>query len=95
MAQFCDHDRTLRAKESGNTEFGAFGKPVPTERRAEALKHIRGMGVESAEDAWECIGLMSAAIERDQPYDAVAAGMQFVDLTGTYRLMAVLCTNPE
>jgi hypothetical protein len=32
-------------------------------------------------------------LERDKPYEAQAAGMKFLDLTGTYRLFAVLLTT--
>lgn len=70
-----------------------MGKPVPMERRTEALKHIRDMGIANTEAAWECIGQMSEAIARDEPYRAMEIGMHYVDLTGTYRLLAVLCTD--
>ncbi len=73
--------------------FNAFGKPVPLSRKTSALKHLRAMGVTDSEETWECIGKMSAAIERDQPYEAMQVGMKHVDLTGAYRLMAVLCTD--
>lgn len=78
---------------SDNTEFNAFGKPVPLDRRSRALMTIREMGVNGTERAWECIGLMSSSIERDDPYKALEAARRFVDLTGAYRLMAVLCTD--
>ncbi len=75
--------------------FEAFGKPVSNERRTAALKQIRSMGIIDAQATWECIGQMAHAIERDQPYEAMEAARKHVDLTGTYVLMAVLCTAPE
>lgn len=95
MSQFQENPRraSRMTKLESDNGFAAFGKPVPTERRADALKHIRDMGIVNNADAWECIGQMSSAIERDDPYAAMGIGMHFVDLTGTYRLMAVLCTD--
>jgi hypothetical protein len=49
------------------------------------------MGLNSAR-AWECVSSIANQLERDKPYEAQAAGMRFLDLTGTYRLMAVLLT---
>lgn len=79
----------------GDSGFAAFGKPVPLHRRTAALEHIRAMGIVNAEAAWECIGQMAEAIAHDQPYEAMGIGMHYVDLTGTYRLLAVLCADPE
>ncbi len=96
MAEFMNKPRRAgRTKKlKGQDGFAAFGKPVLMHRRTAALEHIRDMGIANSEAAWDCIGAMSEAIARDQPYEAMAAGMEFVDLTGTYRLMAVLCTDP-
>lgn len=95
MAEFMNTPRVASRMQEieGDSGFAAFGKPVSTERRSEALKHIREMGIANNADAWECIGNMSGAIERDQPYECVGIGMRYVDLTGTYRLMAVLCAD--
>jgi hypothetical protein len=49
------------------------------------------MGLNSAR-AWECVSSIANQLEHDKPYEAQAAGMRFLDLTGTYRLMAVLLT---
>lgn len=95
MAEFLN--KPMRAGRTtaveGDAGFAAFGKPVPTARRSAALEHIRAMGIVNAEAAWECIGQMSEAVARDQPYEAMGIGMHYVDLTGTYRLLAVLCTD--
>ena len=86
---------TRTSKEGSGDGFDAFGKAVPLHRRTAALHHMRAMGVSNVEDCWDCIGKMCEAIKRDEPYQAMAAGMQRVDLTGTYRLLAVLLTAKE
>ena len=95
MAQFMNAPRAASRLTplEGDDGFAAFGKPVSTERRAEGLKHLRAMGIVNNSDAWECIGQMSTSIERDEPYQAMEIGMRYVDLTGTYRLLAVLCCD--
>jgi hypothetical protein len=72
--------------------FAAFGKPVPTYRRDAALAHCRDMGLTDTANAMNTIDRMASAIERDEPYQAMSAGMAHLDLVGTYRLLAVLCT---
>lgn len=81
--------------------FDAMGREVPSERVAEAYRHAKEMGL-NTEDAFTVVGYMADAIERDDPYRALLDGSagfkkQIVplDLTGRYRLMAVLCTDPS
>jgi hypothetical protein len=68
----------------------AMGRPVPLFRQAAADRHMKQMGVTSAMDRTSCIGAMVDRLQRDDPYNAMGEGMRYVDLTGTYRLMAVL-----
>lgn len=72
--------------------FAAFGKPVPYYRRDAAMAHCRDMGLTDTGKAMATIDRMSEAIRRDEPYQAMQAGMAHLDLTGTYRLLAVLLT---
>lgn len=74
----------------GMDGFAAFGKPVPIYRRSAALHHARDMGCTDTEKMTFAIDRMCQFIERDEPYEAMQAGMHLVDLTGTYRLLAVL-----
>jgi hypothetical protein len=69
--------------------FNYMGKPLPENARTEAYKHCKAMGLNSAK-AWECVQAVANHLERDHPYEAQAAGMKFLDLTGTYRVMAAL-----
>lgn len=71
-----------------------MGKPVPFYRRQAGYDTCREMGLTS-EDAYSAVGVMSDQLERDEPYGAMEEGMRYVDLTGTYRLMAVLLTAPQ
>ena len=73
-----------------NEGFNAMGKPVPIHRKLAADEHLKAMGVTDCEDRFHCIGLVSNRLERDDPYGAIHDAMKYVDLTGSYRLLAVL-----
>lgn len=81
-------DQKVEPELSG---FSRIGKPLPENVRAAAYKHCKLMGLNSAR-AWECVQGMAEQLERDKLYEAQAAGMKFLVLTCTYRLMAVLLT---
>lgn len=91
MAEFMgvQAEKSPKTPDSG---FDAMGKPIPLHRRTAGLQHCAAMGLTDVELAWSCVGRMSEQLERDKPYEAMAAGMEYLDLTGTYRLMAVLLT---
>jgi hypothetical protein len=76
--------------ESG---FDAMGKPIPAFRKEAAYQQAKEMGVDSADDRMSLVNSVSEHLERDHPYEAQAAAMQYLDLTGAYRLMAVLLTG--
>ncbi len=99
MAEFMNAKQEEMRKADKKTAdgFEAFGKPVPYYRREAAMEHCRDMGLTDTNKAMATIDRMSQAIERDEPYQAMEAGMVHLDLTGTYRLLAVLCTaqNPK
>lgn len=96
MAEFLNQKKPKRQTKKGSGDgFDAMGKPVPMYRRTAALAHCRDMGLTDAEDATACIGGVADKLERDQPYEAMAEGMKYLDLTGTYRLMAVLLTAQQ
>lgn len=77
--------------ESEMSPFNKMGKPLCAKARQAAYEHCLQMGLTPAR-AWECVGGVAAQLERDKPYEAQATGMKFLDLTGTYRLFAVLLT---
>ena len=87
MAEFLN--QTVEPEMYG---LNALGKPVLEDRMDTAYKTCKAMGV-STPRAFECVSAMAEAIKRDNPYGAMEAGMKFVDLTGTYRLLAVLMAS--
>jgi len=102
MAEFLNHALPAKQEAHGpdigydpETGFKAMGKPIPMFRRQAGYDHAKAMGVKSSEAAWTVVSTMAAQIERDKPYEAMQAGMKFLDLTGTYRMMSVLLTAVE
>jgi hypothetical protein len=76
-------------KEPPMDPFNAMGKPIPPAAREIGYTDAKAMGLDTPR-AVECVSATAAALERDKPYEAQAAAMRFLDLTGAYRLMAVL-----
>ncbi len=74
--------------------FAAMGKPIPLYRKQAAFEHCREIGLDTPK-SWAVVNDMSDKLQRDKPYEAQAGGMKYLDLTGTYRIMAVLLTSPE
>lgn len=76
-----------------DTGFDAMGKPIPPERLSNALDAVRAMAPDiTTEEAMLLIGSTANALEEDQPYEALKHAGAFLDLTGSYRLMATLLT---
>lgn len=74
--------------------FNAFGHAVPTERQVAALDTaVEDIGVDALL-ADPVIRDAARYIELDQPDNALLVLRNIVDLTGAYRLLAVLCTGP-
>ena len=99
MAEFIDNanQKAQRASDDLTADgMDAFGKPVPSYRKDAALKHCRDMGLTDTNKATGLINRAVEHIERDEPYKAMEAITAYLDLTGAYRLLAVLCTaDPE
>lgn len=79
----------------GDSGFAAFGKPVPFYRRSAGNAHLKDMGVSDPEIRFSCIEAMSEAISRDDAHGAMNEAYKHVDVTGVYRLLAVLCAATE
>ena len=90
--------------ESG---FGAMGHPIPMYRMTAALSHLREMNPEvvTTGAAMEFLGKVASFLENDEPYKAQELWFRrstgddptpsIVDLTGYYRLVAVMLCEPE
>lgn len=71
--------------------FDALGGDVPQEQRDAAIQEAREMGLDTPDDAtW--VDQTARLVELDLPEDAIDTVMEHLDLTGTYRFLAVLCT---
>lgn len=79
-------------KQPELSPFNQMGKPISFRARAVAYEHCKDIGLNQARLV-ECINAVSEQLQRDKPYEAQAAGMKFLDLTGVYRLFAVLLTE--
>lgn len=75
--------------------FDNIGKPVPVYRRQAAYDTLKSIGVKDSAARWRTVASMADRLERDKPYECVSEGMRVMDLTATYRVMAVLLTAPE
>lgn len=84
-----DFDGRFLPKGSG---FNAYGHPVPPRRVAEAERvAVEDMGV-SWVMAHAAVGEAAGYVADDDPERAMLVLRAAVDLTGAYRLLAVLCT---
>ena len=75
--------------------FNQMGKPIPMFRRMAADENCKDMGLADSGQRLAVIQGMAEYLERDEPYKAMEVGMRYLDLTGTYRLMAVLLVAPN
>lgn len=79
-------------KELGDPALSAMammGRPISFKARQVGYNHCIDMGL-SKENSLLCVNAVSEQLQRNQPYEAMVAGMKYVDLTGTYRLFAAL-----
>lgn len=88
-----EHLNQRRKKEM--SPFNQMGKPILMRARSVGYEHCKAMGLSPAR-AVECVNAVAEQLSRDQPYEAQAAAMKFLDLIGAYRLFAViLCEAQE
>lgn len=95
MAEFINttNQKEQRADDASCADgMNAFGKPVPMFRKIAAEQHCRDMGMDDTAKITGMISRVSEFIARDDPHRALEALMAYVDLTGAYRLLAVMCT---
>jgi len=92
MAEWLGQDKSHEpAYEDG---MNNMGKPIPDFRRENAYQDCKAMGLGSA-DAMAAVSETAEQLERDKPYEAQGRAMKYLDLTGMYRLFAVLLISPE
>lgn len=83
----CDCDAAL----SSPIGFNAMGKPISHKRRQTAYNTCREIGFDK-ETAASIVNTIADSLERDEPFDAIERGLKNVDITGVYRIIAVLLT---
>jgi hypothetical protein len=77
------------------TGMNAFGRPVPLARQCEALDvAVEVIGVDPL-FADPIIREAARCLERDRADQALLILRNIVDLTGAYRLVAVMCTPTD
>jgi hypothetical protein len=92
MAEFLNQEPNEKQKFDTDEAFNAMGKPIPSHRKSNAIKHLKEMGMNDMQDITMCIDRVANQLERDEPYKAMLEGMKYLDLVGIYRLFAVLLT---
>ena len=95
MAEHLGQKKPEKMESGPNDGFNAMGKAIPVYRKRNADLHLKDMGMKDSEDRFCCIAMVSARLEHDDPYGAQHDAMKYVDLTGSYRLMAVLLTGED
>jgi len=87
--------------DTGDSErvgwFDALGNEVPRDQRDAAAVEAKKMGVDTPEDSRQSpwVNEVARLVERDQPKEAIETARTHLDLTGTYRFLAALCTPTE
>lgn len=80
----------LRKAATMYSGFAAMGKPIPFSRQQTAYDTARSCGLDQ-QAAYDTVAWMAEQLRRDKPYEALHGALKYgIDLTGAYRLMAVL-----
>jgi hypothetical protein len=80
----------------GHSDFAALGHEVPAFRKKAGDEHLKAMGFTDAEQRYTLVSGMAERIARDDPHMALENALKAgLDVTGCYRLMAVLMCEPE
>lgn len=87
---------TMNQQWSGESGFEAMGHAVPMFRKSAAETHLKQMGFSDAEQRFDIINVMANCIERDNTHAAMEQAYEKgLDVTGVYRLLAVLLCEEQ
>lgn len=75
--------------------FNNMGKPIPVSQKELGMKCLIDMGMTDKDKMVDCISTVCEQLERDKPFEAQQMAMKYIDLTGSYRLFAVLLSYGE
>ncbi len=70
-----------------------MGKPISMQSRQFGMDMLKSIGVKFSSERYFCVREVSELLERDKPFEAQKKAMEYVDLTGAYRLFAELLVN--
>ena len=70
-----------------------MGKPINNLSRQEGVDMLKKIGVKFASERYFCVRAVAEKLERDKPFEAMEKAMEYVDLTGAYRLFAELLVD--
>jgi len=77
-------------RESADDPMSYIGRPISFKARDAGFQHVRDMGITDTTIAVNCVNEVASLLERDKPFEAMNAGMKYLDQIGVYRLYAVL-----
>ena len=84
-----------KVKESADDPMSYMGRPISFMARDMGLKHVRDMGITDTKIGMNCVNEVANFLERDEPFQAMNTGLKYLDLTGVYRLFAVLLCSSK
>lgn len=76
-----------------NIGFNAMGKTIPQERKTNAYNELKQIGIDDNDIRMELVNSVVNELEKDNPFGAQQCALKHLDLTATYRLMAVLLSS--
>lgn len=92
--------RRINLKEHCTSGWESFGKSIPASRMTCAYETLKEMiPTLETEVAFSIIGKMATHVEKDRPFQIIGAiegldkDLALVDLTGRYRLLAILLSG--
>lgn len=82
--------KAILKKKDKKMSMNNMGKPINEARRHQAYIMLEDMGVKMKVNRYLCVREVANYLERDEPFSARKAALKYIDLTGTYRLLATL-----
>ena len=77
------------------TGLDALGHRVPASRTSAAYRWLRSSIGLSRQDAFSLSQSAAHKVAKDDPHGVFVSCDGLIDLTGAYRLLAILCTEQE
>ena len=75
-----------------NEMMGRIGKPIGNLNKEQGYKLLKEIGVKDNAKRFDCVSRVAKHLEDDEPFLAMYAAEEYIDITGAYRLFAALLT---